>query len=70
MVLETDLISILSRELRVQASMLAIKCQWGNFGAPEGLFSDREMAFGIHGGDRETSLMLPIRAVCSTGRHR
>jgi creatinine amidohydrolase len=56
-----DLISILSRELRVEAGMLAVKCQWGNFGAPEGLFSEREVSFGIHGGDRETSLMLHFR---------
>lgn len=56
-----DLISILSRELRVLAGMFAVKCQWGNFGAPEGLFSKREEAFGIHGGDRETSLMLHFR---------
>ncbi|NND40534.1 MAG: creatininase family protein [Silicimonas sp.] len=56
-----DLVSILSRELRVQAEMLAIKCQWGGFGAPYGLYSDREVAFGIHGGDRETSLMLHFR---------
>ena len=56
-----DLISILARELRVEAGMLAVKCQWGNFGAPEGLFSEREVAYGIHGGDRETSLMLHFR---------
>ncbi len=56
-----DLISILSRELRVEAGMLAVKCQWGNFGAPDGLFSEREIAYGIHGGDRETSLMLHFR---------
>ncbi|MBT8460353.1 MAG: creatininase family protein [Boseongicola sp.] len=56
-----DLISILSRELRVLAGMLAVKCQWGNFGAPAGMFSEREEAFGIHGGDRETSLMLHFR---------
>ncbi len=53
-----DLISILARELRVDAGMLAVKCQWGNFGTPEGMFSEREEDFGIHGGDRETSLML------------
>lgn len=53
-----DLVSILSRELRVQAGMLAVKCQWGSFGHPEGLFSDHEKAYGIHGGDVETSLML------------
>ena len=56
-----DLISILSRELRVHAGMLAVKCQWGNFGAPQGLFSEQETSFGIHGGDRETSLMLHFR---------
>lgn len=56
-----DLISILSRELRVDAGMLAVKCQWGSFGTPDGMFSDREIRFGIHGGDRETSLMLHFR---------
>lgn len=56
-----DLISILSRELRVQANMLAVKCQWGAFGYPTGMYTDREMAFGIHGGDVETSLMLNFR---------
>ena len=53
-----DLMSILSRELRVRADMLAVKCQWGSFGHPPGMFSDHELAFGIHGGDVETSLML------------
>ena len=53
-----DLISILGRELRVQAGMMVVKCQWGNFGKPEGLYSAQESAFGIHGGDVETSLML------------
>lgn len=56
-----DLVSILSRELRVQAAMLAVKCQWGAFGTPEGMFSDQEKRFGIHGGDVETSLMLHFR---------
>ncbi len=56
-----DLVSILTRELRVRAGMLAVKCQWGGFGAPDGLYSERELAFGIHGGDRETSLMLHFR---------
>lgn len=56
-----DLVSILSRELRVRAGMLAVKTQWMSFGTPEGLFSDRERAFGIHGGDIETSLMLHFR---------
>lgn len=53
-----DLVSILTRELRVQAGMLAVKCQWGAFGHPQGLYSDHERQFGIHGGDVETSLIL------------
>ena len=56
-----DLISILSRELRVQAGMLAVKCQWGSFGQPEGMYPASETAYGIHGGDVETSLMLAFR---------
>ncbi len=56
-----DLVSILSRELRVEAGMLAVKCQWAGFGTPDGMYSEREIAFGIHGGDRETSLMLHFR---------
>jgi creatinine amidohydrolase len=56
-----DLVSILSRELRVRAGMFAVKCQWGAFGTPEGLFSDYEQAYGIHGGEVETSLMLHFR---------
>jgi creatinine amidohydrolase len=56
-----DLISILSRELRVQAGMIAVKAQWASFGEPDGLFSDQENRFGIHGGDAETSVMLAYR---------
>lgn len=56
-----DLVSILSRELRVRAGMVAVKCQWGSFGHPEGLFSEEELRYGIHGGDVETSLMLAFR---------
>ncbi|TVP72655.1 MAG: creatininase family protein [Rhodobacteraceae bacterium] len=56
-----DLISILSRELRVQAGMLAVKCQWGSFGQPDGMYPAHELAYGIHGGDVETSLMLAFR---------
>jgi creatinine amidohydrolase len=56
-----DLVSILSRELRVRAGMLAVKCQWSGFEKPEGMFSEQERRFGIHAGDYETSLMLAFR---------
>ena len=57
----TDLVSIVSRELRVQAGMLAVKAHWAAFGAPEGMYPPQEERFGIHGGDIETSLMLHFR---------
>lgn len=53
-----DVNSIVSRELRVQAGMFCVKTQWTSFGHPDGMFSDREMSYGLHGGDVETSLML------------
>lgn len=56
-----DLVSILARELRVRAGMLAVKCQWGSFGQPGGMYPAQELAYGIHGGDVETSLMLAFR---------
>lgn len=56
-----DLISILGRELRVQANMLAVRLGWGAMGMPPGLYSDQETRFGIHGGDMETSLLLHFR---------
>jgi len=56
-----DLVSILTRELRVELGMLAVKCQWGAFGYPEGMYPPDELTFGIHGGDIETSLMLAFR---------
>lgn len=55
-----DLCSILSRELRVQAGMLAVKAQWGSLGMPEGVYSAQETRYGIHGGDAETSLILAM----------
>ena len=57
-----DIVSILARELRVRARMMAVKHQWGGLGVPEGLYSDDEMRFGIHGGDVETSMMLHFHA--------
>ncbi|QJF51735.1 creatininase family protein [Roseobacter ponti] len=56
-----DLLSILVRRLRIDAAMLAVRCQWGAFGAPEDLYSEQENTHGLHGGDVETSLMLAFR---------
>jgi len=54
-------ISAVARDLRVRHGMLAVQAGWHALGYPDGLFSTRERAHGIHGGDAETSLMLAFR---------
>jgi creatinine amidohydrolase len=49
------------RELRVRWRMLAVHAAWHRLGYPEDMFSARERAHGIHGGDAETSLMLAFK---------
>src|ERR1700684_378791 len=49
------------RELRIRHRMLAVHAAWHWLGYPPGLFSARERAHGIHGGEAETSLMLAFR---------
>ena len=56
-----DIMSIVARELRVRYQMAVLSTQWGRFGNPEGLISDHESRYGIHGGEVETSLMLHFR---------
>lgn len=56
-----DLISIVARELRVRLGLLVVACSWSRFGRPAGLYTDEELAVGIHAGDVETSLMLHFR---------
>ncbi|WP_224814257.1 creatininase family protein [Hasllibacter sp. MH4015] len=56
-----DLNSIIARELRVRAGMFCVRMGWGATGMPEGVYSEQELAQGIHGGDNETSLMLHFR---------
>ena len=55
------LVDILVRELRVKYNMLAVGTAWARFGQPDGVFSERELTFGIHGGDVETSIMLHLQ---------
>lgn len=56
-----EIMGIVTRELRVRFGMLAVKSSWGRFGTPDGLFGEKELRLGIHGGDIETSLMLHFR---------
>lgn len=56
-----DIMSIVARELRVRRQMAVVSTQWGRFGHPDGLISEHETKYGIHGGEVETSLMLYFR---------
>jgi creatinine amidohydrolase len=56
-----DVLSIVARELRVRLDMLAVSCSWSRLGRPAGLYSEQEIAVGIHAGEVETSLMLHFR---------
>jgi creatinine amidohydrolase len=57
----SELLGIIAREIRVRFGMLAVHTHWMRFGYPPGLFSEEEIAHGIHAGDIETSLMLHFR---------
>ncbi|MCY4260463.1 MAG: creatininase family protein, partial [Rhodobacteraceae bacterium] len=56
-----DPISIVARDLRVRHGMYVVKSHWNSFGHPTDLYPPEEHAYGIHGGDIETSLMLHFR---------
>ena len=50
--------ALIAQDLRAQHKMLAVTTGWARFGAPDGLFSAKELRHGIHGGAVETSVML------------
>jgi creatinine amidohydrolase len=53
-------LDVVARELRVRHGMLVVVASWSRLGQPTGLYSDWEQAYGIHGGDMETSVMLAL----------
>jgi creatinine amidohydrolase len=53
-----EIMGIVARELRVRCDMLVVQTAWRRLGVPEGVFSETENLYGIHGGDYETSVML------------
>jgi creatinine amidohydrolase len=52
---------IVARDLRVKHDMLVVATNTYSFGTPPGLFSAAETQHGIHGGDKETSVVLALR---------
>ncbi|MCC6737034.1 MAG: creatininase family protein [Bauldia sp.] len=54
-------LDIVARDLRIDHDMLVVATGWARFGLPESAFPAGESAYGIHGGDVETSMMLHLR---------
>jgi creatinine amidohydrolase len=54
------MLDVVARELRVRHAMLVVVASWSRLGTPQGLYSEWEQAYGIHGGDMETSVMLAL----------
>jgi creatinine amidohydrolase len=52
---------IVARDLRVKHDMLVVATNTYSFGTPTGMFSAAETQHGIHGGDKETSVVLALR---------
>lgn len=57
---QPQIVDIVAQRLRAEAGVLAARINLYRFGAPDGLFGADELAFGYHGGEVETSLMLAI----------
>jgi len=58
---QPQIVDIVAQRLRARRKLLAARINSYRFKAPDGLFAADELAFGYHGGEMETSLMLAIR---------
>ncbi|MFC5468002.1 creatininase family protein [Cohnella suwonensis] len=57
----TDLLNILSRDIRIKNGMTVFYLSPGSLGGAEDLISPEELEYGIHGGDYETSVVKAIK---------
>jgi creatinine amidohydrolase len=57
---QPQIVDIVALRLRAEHRMLAARINTFMLGVPDGLFSEDELAFGFHGGEVETSMMLAI----------
>src|SRR5579871_3844844 len=58
---QISVMDIVARDLRAKHDMLVVSANTFTLGLPQGMFADDEMLHGIHGGDKETSIMLHLR---------
>jgi creatinine amidohydrolase len=57
---QRGLVDQLALRLRIELDLLAVRCNYFSFGAPDGLFASDEWNAGLHGGEVETSLLLHL----------
>ena len=57
---QPQIVDIVAQRLRAEFQMLVGRINTFLLGVPDGLFSEDELAFGLHGGEVETSMMLSI----------
>ncbi|MEM7122663.1 MAG: creatininase family protein [Pseudomonadota bacterium] len=57
---QPQVVDIVAKRLRVELGMVVGRVTYFSFGCPEGLIAPDELAYGIHGGDVETSIMLHL----------
>jgi creatinine amidohydrolase len=58
---QISVMDIVGRDLRAKYGMLVVSANTFTLGLPEGMFAADELLHGIHGGDKETSMMLALR---------
>ncbi|KGA97579.1 creatininase [Alkalihalobacillus alcalophilus ATCC 27647 = CGMCC 1.3604] len=57
-----DLINMIAREVRIQTGLMVFKMSGMDYkGVLNGLYTDKELTYGIHGGDVETSIILALQ---------
>jgi creatinine amidohydrolase len=57
---QPQIVDIVARRLRAELNLVVGRASYFAFGCPDGLIDADELAFGIHGGDLETSMMLHL----------
>jgi creatinine amidohydrolase len=57
---QTGLVDQVALRLRVEQRMLVVRANYFAFPTPPGLFSSDELAYGLHGGELETSILLHL----------
>ena len=57
---QPQVVDIVAQRLRAELDMVVGRASYFTFGCPDGMIDNDELAFGIHGGELETSVMLHL----------